>query len=185
MKLLRLLVVPLVLSGAVAIWLLPDLVHAFDSARVEMRIEDLVAGARPSSRLLTVVGMAATVMQVTEDHREKDGHSSGVVLYVPIVPKDWTPAEPVHVVLKTHYWGLQELERDPRHDGVLRNVLWEGLSSGAAGYFTDHLHLTLAPDVLLLDGESRGWSLRLCLAAMGAVFLLSLLLTWNATRKRA
>jgi hypothetical protein len=187
-KALQVLVPPVIVAAGVAIWLAPDLVHALDGERVRVPIEDLLAGKRPASRTVTVEGRAAMSHYLTEDRRKTEGGSNlstGTSLYVPIVPSGWSPDQPVRVVLKTHYWGLKELAEDSKHDGVLRNVLWEGLDRKVASYFKDEMHLKLADDTLLLDGESSGASLGLILGAIGGAFLVVLLLSWNAQRKRA
>jgi hypothetical protein len=182
----QLLFIPPLATLAVALLLLPQLLHAIDHGQKELTVAELAGGARPKTRNLIVDGVAQLDYAVTADQRQKEGGrdvSTGQVdLYVPIVAEGWTPADPVQVMLKTHYYGIDELRSERHHTGIARTILWEGLDGKVRDHFTTKLGLHLAPNLVLLDG-ARPLN-HLYWAALAGTFILALLLSLNAMRKR-
>ena len=48
-----------------------------------------------------------------------------------------------------------ELSKKKKFDGILRNVMWEGLSSTQRDFFKDKIHVKLASDVVLVEYKAE------------------------------
>lgn len=151
---LKVILVTLGLVSAITVVALaPKIIHAFDSGEETVTVEKLTAGYKPKTRNLIVEGRLQPEYRVERVVTDKRGRTRSRRTYVPIVPGGWLANDPIHVVYGTKTWITFSLERmaaQPKHKGVLRDVLWEGLPSQVKERF-EKLGLKLADDVLLIE----------------------------------
>lgn len=104
-------------------------------------------------------------------------------MYYPVVPQGWQPGQPVHFVVQAWGCDLNEAIGEAKPvitRGVVRDVLWEGLSSDVQRLLVEQ-GVPLAPDAVLVElPNAHSTSVRL--RAFG-VPLLGLLLGLLAASK--
>lgn len=164
------------IMAVMGVLLLPQGLHGIDFGEAHVGIDKLDSGYVPDTHNLIISGHA----DLDDAMLEKTTHkgSTTVEYYVPIVSSTWDKTKPVHIVLKT-----DELDSAAQHrlahaaefPGVVHDILWEGLGSGARRFFTKQIGLTLADDVKVVDYEENPqFGLYLFVGVMGFTFVVML-----------
>lgn len=132
---------------AMTVMFLPMLIHGLDRGAAEVPVEVLERGERPETRNVTVQGRPLTDRLVLAEVSTEPPPDS-VTGWIPLVGQAWTPEQPVRVVLEIRGKGPDELLATGERTvfkGMIRDVLWEGLS--------DRRRRALVERGVLLDGE--------------------------------
>ena len=146
---------PLVPIG-IAIALLPTLGHALDFGSATITVSQLAAGQRPDSSNVTITGGRALYEHAYQLTTTQDGSVSQVEQYVPVVPLDWQPGQPVPLLLHIDRGIGYDNQVDPSvigtqtFTGIARDILWEGVSGGDRAIFAN-MGLTVSENALLVD----------------------------------
>ena len=148
---------PLVPIG-IAIALLPQMGHALDFGSATISVAQLAAGQRPESSNVTITGARALYEHAYQLTTTQDGSVSQVEQFVPGVPLDWQPGQPVPLLLHVNRGISYDNQVDgsvigtQTFTGVARDILWEGVSSGDRAIFAN-MGLTVSEDALLVDTD--------------------------------
>jgi hypothetical protein len=135
---------------------LPGIVHGLNTAEQTISIADVGAPGAIKGSILTVTDTYLYIdnyLEVTE----KDETTKTVKYYIAMVPDNFKPEDPIHLVMETEEMpesDLQALASGSTFKGILRNVLWEGLSGEYRDYFKNTLKLNLADDVMMLENKT-------------------------------
>jgi hypothetical protein len=137
---------PAFVLTAMAVFFLPMLIHGLDRGLARVSVDDLANGPPEGTRNLELSGLLDTGHAIHEVITYKGSRIHHYL--VPLVPRGWTPAQPVHVVVEAG----KAAAISPRGPQLctLRNVLWEGLSGANRRFFSDH-GLRMADDLLLCE----------------------------------
>ncbi len=184
-------VVPAVMTVGlliVAVLMLPMLIHGVDGGAAETTVAALAAGERPSTRNLVVEGRALADRGV-QAQRGADAKLDATTMWLPLVPTDWREGDPVPMVLEVR--GLRDVDpvalgQQTRFEGVLRDVLWEGLDDAQRARLVER-GVTFTPRPLLLQLGARARDD--LVLALGLLSFLGLILmgtfVWLRGRRRA
>lgn len=136
---------------------LPWFIHGVDGGHAEIEVARFAdADFEPESRNVTIDDGQFLIDAAVQIETTSDSGTS-IQYAIPIVPPDWKEGDPVHVVLKTPDLSMEEAANlDPMAgiDGVLRNVLWEGLPADEADYLRSTHGLKLADDVVEVEYQA-------------------------------
>jgi hypothetical protein len=141
---------------AIAIALLPQLGHALDFGSATITLAELAAGQRPDSGNVTITGGRALYEHAYQLTTTTDGSVSQVEQFVPVVPLDWQPGQPVPLLLHIDRGISYDTQVDSAvigtqvFTGIARDILWEGVSAGDRAVFAN-MGLTVSEDALLVD----------------------------------
>lgn len=171
---------------AMAVMFLPMLIHGLDGGAAEVPVEALERGERPDTRNVTVQGRPLVDRMVLAEV-ETDPPPDTVTGWIPLVSPSWTPERPVKVVLELRGKGPDALiavgERTVFR-GMIRDVLWEGLSDRRRRAFTDQ-GVPLDPEVLVIDvGAEPEHDLTLALSVLGLMALILVGSLWVVRRRQ-
>lgn len=153
MQKLRSVIVLVALLVGLCAAALPSVLHVLDRGAETVTVEQLASGHRPQSRNLTVQGVLDAQHIVEKTVKDKDDHVKERRSFLPLVARGWSPAQPVAVIYSTKAWAgfrLEELMARDHHEGVLRDILWEGLD-GSVRERLSGMGLHLAERVLLVE----------------------------------
>ncbi len=171
-----------------ALVLAPMWVHGFDRGAATLDVPELLSGAPPGTRNLTVIGRLVADQGV-QAKQGADARLETVTMWLPLVGPAWRPGDPVHLVLEVR--GLRdadptELASHDRFEGVLRDALWERLDETPRKLFRAR-DLKLSADVRVLQLGARARDdLTLASVLVGGLSLLVLgvFATLRARRNR-
>jgi len=181
-------IVAILVVGIVAFIFLPSLIHGLDFGKQTIDIAYCVTDCPISTGNLKVKGiLLPEYAMVLESTQEDTGITTVEAEYYPLVRVDWQEDDPVYMILKTPYtddYTFEELLRLPAIPGVLRNVLWEGLSSEYRNFFRDEIGINLADNLMLLDyNADTGFEFMISLIVIGSVLLVMLVLAFFIAKK--
>ena len=181
------IMVPLITLGFV-VFALPWFIHGIDSGHTQVEVASFSEGpVELESRNVLVHGGQFLVEEALQIETTNDGRTS-VEWAIPIVPADWSAGDPVHLVLKTHELSMQEaasLDPEAGVEGVVRNVLWEGLADDEAAYFKNNLGLSIADDVIEVEYQAdTKMELFMGLGMVGFVFVVMVVVSVVVARKQ-
>lgn len=185
-------IVPIVMTAlftlGALIMVMPWLIHGIDGGHAEVTVAQLGdAGFSPDSRNITVKQGQFLIDAALQIETTSEG-STTVEWAIPLVPEDWETGDPVHVVLKTHELSAEEaVGLDPAAgvDGVLRNVMWEGLPSDEADYLRNNNGITLAEDAVEIEYQAdTSLELYLGIGLVGFIFVLMSIVSVVVARKQ-
>jgi hypothetical protein len=163
--------IPLIMGVLV----LPQLIHGLDSGEDTVALAQLEQGNFPESRNVTIVGGRALLDRSVRVSTTRKGRTT-VQYFVPLVSPGWQPGQPVAVVLRTGNLTASEdyaLARANTFQGVIRDVMWEGLGRTERNFFTDRMSLHVADDATLVElNASPGADLLLFGVVMGITVLI-------------
>lgn len=154
-NLVRLMPGVVFLLGTIIITLmfLPSLAHVFDQGQTVYDARLCRASCNLSSRnVLLSNGYLYTesYLELTSTSRG----SSSISYYFAYLPDDWKEGEPIYNIVKTEQVSDEEiskLESQTEIPAVLRNALWEGLSSDVRDFFEKELGFRVAAEARLFE----------------------------------
>lgn len=165
----------------VGVSLLPRLLHGLDFGEERVSITSLARGRVPGSRNVVITGARARLgesVEVTTSRTQGNRATSATRTLVPLVPPTWDRSQPVHALLEVSDISSSEeaaLERATKFHGVVRDVLWEGLSDEDREYLTVEAGLKLSDDVRLVEYRANPrYDLAVFLGATGVSLLVVL-----------
>ncbi len=176
MELVALPIAFIAVMAVMGLLLLPMGLHGIDGGQERVPVAKLYQGYEPSTHNLIVSGVA----DLDDAMFEKTTHKgqTTVEYYLPLVPPGWKKPDPVHVILKTGDLGptaQEQLIHSTQFEGVLDDILWEGLSSSVSGYLTGHMGLKLADNVKVIHyQEDSQMDLLIFVGVMGFTFVVML-----------
>lgn len=182
------LVIPAVMGlGVLIVTLLfaPMLIHGFDGGHTEVTVAQLAEGESLDTHHLTVVGRADVKRMVRIDPRP-GVEQRRVGVWMPLVAEGAPPEAPVDVILETRIDPdtLDEFAAAEKHQGILRNIWWEGLD-GAQKKTLIASGIQLSSDVKLFhEGVRPRDELTLSLSIVGFMFFILVTVT-VVLRKRS
>ncbi|MCE9599435.1 MAG: hypothetical protein K8S54_15830 [Spirochaetia bacterium] len=150
----------------------PFLIHGLDRGNATISVEEFVTGTKTDTRNLTITGMALD--QGLQDTTTRKGKKT-VRLYFPLIGADWKEGDEVHMVVETGDLSdeqLAEVLSRKEFTGVLRNVLWEGLSGKNQEFFVKEYNMNLSKEVQLLELDNKGMDLILFSIIMGTTIVI-------------
>jgi hypothetical protein len=154
--------------------MLPEALHGFDSGHANVSVEQLYSGYEPPTHNLTVSGVAD--LDDAMFNKTTNNGSTTVEYYLPLVPRGWKKSDPVHVVLQTDHLGPRAQERllhAKQFQGVLDDIMWEGLEGDVHDYLTGHMGLKLADDVRVIHyKEDPQMDLDIFIGVMALTFVI-------------
>ena len=149
-----LLIAPVLVGAA----MLPRLLHGLDFGEERVSITSLSKGRTPGSRNVVITGARAKLsdsVEVTTTRTQgARGAAESTRTLVPLVPPAWDRNQPIHALLEIRDMSSSEesvVERATKFRGVVRDILWEGLSEEDRAYLTTEAGLKLADDVRLVE----------------------------------
>ena len=154
----RLGVLLLLAPVVVGVAMLPRLLHGLDFGEERVSITSLSRGRIPGSRNVVITGARARLSESVEVTTTRTQGARGAAestrTLVPLVPPAWDRNQPVHALLEISDMSSSEeavVERATKFRGVVRDILWEGLSGEDRAYLTTEAGLKLADDVRLVE----------------------------------
>ncbi len=173
--LITLVVVFGLLFGILAIALLPKLIHGVDGGHHKLALSKLEKSKDLDSRNVTIpaarLAVEHTLAFTTVNKKYGVETSRSTKYYIPVGREGWDEDDEIHVILETKKITdseLAKLEDASSFEGIVRDVLWEGLGSKQHEWFTKSAKLKLANDVVLLEyGAEPGTDLVMYLGITG------------------
>ncbi len=186
MQLVALFIAFFAVMGVMGVLLLPQALHGIDTGQERVSITKLYSGYEPSTHNLIVSGIPDLDDAMFEKTTRKG--TTTVEYYLPLVPPGWKKTDPVHIILKTGDLGpaaQNELVHARQFEGVLDNILWEGLSGKVQGYLTGHMGLKIADDVRVIHyKEDSQTDLFIFIGVMGLTFVIMIVVFGIVILKR-
>ena len=180
--LIGLVIMVFILPTIIGVGLLPKLVHGIEFGQERISLTSIAKGKTPRSHNVLITGARAKLSESIEvtTTTKKGGVETGATTkyFVPLVPNGWEKDQPVHVILETDEMNSADeakLERATKFSGVVRDVLWEGLSSDDREYFVKDAGLKLSDHVKLVEYRANPqFDLLVFLGATGLTFVIML-----------
>ena len=147
-------VVPVIFIGV----FFPLLWHGIlDSNLAPTSLSAIYAGKLPDSNYISfdaVLGDNSVVISKTRySGRNAQNSSTTRNEYYPLYPEGWEQGQPVKAVLQVHEQdkaSAKALQGQPvRIDGLIRNILWEGISTSSANTLGDHINSPVENPILV------------------------------------
>lgn len=129
-------IMTLAFTGIMAIISAPWFIHGLDSGEQTINAGECALVCNVETRNLNVRGYLAIAFAI-EETTEND-YDVSIDYYIPLVPFDWEPEDPVFLVLKTPDISESEFDILAKMDAipcVLRDILWEGLGNERKTFF--------------------------------------------------
>jgi hypothetical protein len=168
----------------VGVIFLPGLVHGFDFGQQELDITKCRATCPSATRNIILTNGYLNIEHYVEETTtttNRGSTSETVRYYIPYAALEWQKGDPIYIVVETPQISEQELDALAEKDtlqGLLRNVLWEGLPGDTKKYFETDLNLNLAPEVRLVEyGADPRFDLILPFIIMGGFAIIMLIVT--------
>ncbi len=183
--LVPLIMVPLI-TACFAVFALPWFIHGLDRGHIDIDVAAFADSPELDSRNVTVHAGQLLVDQSLQIETTSDSGTS-IEWAIPLVPPDWRSGDPIHVVLKTHELSGQEAAAlDPASiDGVVRNVLWEGLDDDETSYFRDSIGVSLSENVVEVEYQAETtMELIMGISMVGFVFVLMVIVAFVVARQQ-
>lgn len=138
----------------------PALWHGiFDSSLTQTSIEDIYAGKSPDSNYISfdavlgnksVVITEASYRRTSRDMWLRSETRNG---YYPLYPQGWEQGQPVRAVLLVREQDKASVAAQQgqpiKISGLIRNILWEGLSTSNANILADHIDSPVENPILV------------------------------------
>lgn len=163
------------LFGMAFVAVLPQLLHALDRGEATVAVERFADPEYSAPSANISVEGRLLMGHIIEETVTTNGITS-YSYYVPVVSHTWTPAEPVYAVLKTRTMEASDftmLGQQRAFDGMLRDLLWEGLGRDETEFFNTEFGLTIAEHAVLIDaGASPADDAQTALIAFGVAGIL-------------
>lgn len=179
----------LVLAGVPALVgcaLAPQLVHGLDFGLQPISLNQFTKKTPMSSRNVIVTEARAALDEAVEVTRASylalPFRSGNEVSYlIPLVAPRWNKQTPVGVILLTDDMDAQQdeyLQQTTEFRGIVRNVLWEGVSAKDRAYLEQKAGIKLVGDVMLVQHMANPrYDLLLFCVGVGISFAAALLVT--------
>jgi hypothetical protein len=142
----------------VGVAMLPWLLHGLDFGEERVSVTSLSRGRVPGSRNVVITGARARLGESVEVTTSRTHGARGAAestrTLIPLVPPSWDRTQPVHALLEVTDMSSSEesaIERATKFRGIVRDILWEGLSKEDRAYLTTEAGLKLADDVRLVE----------------------------------
>lgn len=191
-ELVGLVIMVFILPALIGVGLLPKLVHGVEFGEARISLTSMAKGKTPRSHNVLITGARAKLSESIEvtTTTKKGGVETGSTTkyFVPLVPNGWEKDQPVHVILETDELNASDeakLERATKFSGVIRDVLWEGLSSDDRDYFIQDVGLKLSDDVKLVEHRANPqFDLLIFVGATGLTFVIMFAIATGMWLKR-
>ncbi len=169
--------IALLVTAVVVFLFIPGFIHGFDSRHLTVDVAELAApGFESDTRNLTVKGrpridMASVHMWL------RDGVTNYETIF-PLVSDGWQQGDPVAVFVRTgkvEEATYDAIEGAEEITGVLRNILWEGMTGGDEAFFRDEKGLVLTDPTMVIDynaNPKRGMYFGIPVVVLTALFAL-------------
>lgn len=138
----------------------PVLWHGiFDSRLATTSIEDIYSGNLPDSNYISFAVILENNGIITTETQYRPG-SNGMLFrsknkmgYYPLYPQGWQQGQPVKVVLLVRERDMataaEQIGQTTNITGLIRNILWEGLSSSNAIRLGNHINSPVDAPILV------------------------------------
>lgn len=146
------------LAGIIIVFLLttgfmyPGLRHYFDFGFADADVEQLIAGEDMGTRNLNLYGVP--LEETLEVTNSKNGSTTSVEYFVPIVGADWDYDQPIEVILKFDQSSEDEfydIFEQIEFKGVVRDIGYEGMETDEKEFFGTEYGLEVSDDVILFE----------------------------------
>ncbi len=142
--------------------MLPGLLHYFDFGFEDADVEQLIAGEDLGTRNLNLWGIP--LEETLEETNSKNGSTTSVKYFIPIVGADWDYDQPVEVIMLLDNASedeFYELYDEVEFKGVVRNIWYEGMDQDEIDFFGSEYGLDVSDDVITFEvtGEEHNDSM--------------------------
>lgn len=167
-----------IVLALMSLFAIPYLLHGLDSGKQVIDVTQCSTTCDVNTHNLVVRGKLLMDAAIEKETTHRRGGVS-VKYYIPLVPKDYKPGDPIYMVVETSRLSplqLKKLAALHSFRGILRNIWFEGLDSDVVDFFRQKSGLNIADQARLLDLDASPSSdLWLALLILGvSLFVLAI-----------
>lgn len=130
----------------------PGLRHYFDFGFEDADVEQLIAGEDFGTRNLNLWGVP--LEETLEETTTKNGATTSVKYFIPIVGADWDYDQPVEVIMlldRSNEDEFYALYDEVEFKGVVRDIWYEGMDQDQIDFFGSEYGLDVSDDVITFE----------------------------------